>query len=119
MHQRRRRLLGCDGRPPGARNEAIPKNNDGGGLGNWTDMATCCQAYGTPASQKACSGGSFRTTSEAQAGWSTCWNSGNKAGAFGTDTWLPWNDACWDATCDTSNWAGSNGVNYDYALFLR
>jgi hypothetical protein len=47
--------------------EAIPSDNNGGGLGNWHDMNYCCS--GKSYAGKTCNGSAFRTTSEAQAGW--------------------------------------------------
>ena len=94
---------------------------DGGGLGNWHDMNLCCVQYGTPSSGKTCIGNaafkSFRTTSEAQAGWGACWNA-NQGGTFGSDSFLPPANRCSDS-CASANWASSSGVDYDYAIFLR
>ncbi|MCK5688203.1 hypothetical protein KAI87_02980, partial [Myxococcota bacterium] len=100
-----------------ASHEAVPSNNNGGGLGNWHDMNCCCSGrdYG---SGKICNNASFRTTSEAQAGWCPdYWLGGD--GYFGTDTFAratcdQSNSECWE-----SNWASPNHYAYDYAIFLR
>ncbi|MFN3198297.1 MAG: fibrinogen-like YCDxxxxGGGW domain-containing protein [Bradymonadia bacterium] len=85
--------------------------NDGGGLGNCHDCTH---------------GPQWRTTSEAQAGWHN-WTSNsacyagtphNGLGHYGTDTAYP-------ATCNNSgannaaSWSCANGINYDYAIFVR
>ena len=107
---------GNSGSPDGDRigsNEGTPGDNDGGGLGNWHDMNHCCsgQSYG---SGKVCNGAAFRTTSEAQAGWSYA----NQYGTFGTDSFGGITATENDTNCGKANWAKSSGVNYDYAIFL-
>lgn len=94
-------------------NEGTPAGNDGGGLGNWHDMGYCCsgKAYG---SGKSCNGQAFRTTSEAQAGWTST----DQHGAFGSDSFAPMTGTQNDSNCGNANWAKKSGVDYDYALFL-
>lgn len=108
---------GNGGSPDGDRigsHEATPSDNNGGGLGNWHDMNYCCNAaYG---SGKQCNGSAFRTASEAQAGWSTCYG---QQGYFGTDTFGPSGNTCNNTVCTQANWASPSGMNYDYSLFLR
>lgn len=96
-------------------NEATPKENSGGGLGNWHDMGDCCA--GSSYAGKACNGASFRTASEAQAGWAPCWAPG-ELGYFGTDTFAPAAPSCSNGTCSLATWAAPSGKDYDYALFL-
>jgi len=96
-----------------ASDESVPSSNTGGGLGNWHDMAYCC--VGNLAG-KTCNGGAFRTVSEAQAGWGSCY--GGQAGHFGADTYAPSNNGCNDSSCSTARYASPSGYNYDYALYL-
>jgi len=97
--------------------EAQPANNVGGGLGNWSDMGLCCSGQSYPT--VTCSGSStFRTCSEAQAGWSSSYGTGNH-GTFGTDSCFPMTNTRSDSSCSGANWAAANGVAYDYALFVR
>ena len=93
-----------------------PSNNVGGGLGNWGDMGYCCagQSYGGVP----CNGQSFRTTSEAQAGWASNYIAGNN-GTFGTDSFAPITNAQANAVCSNAEWANLNGYAYDYAVFVR
>lgn len=108
---------GSSGSPDGDRIgsiQASPSDNVGGGLGNWHDMNYCCN--GNYGSGKVCSGGAFRTASEAQSGWAPCYG-GN--GHFGTDTFAPSANTCGNANCTSANWSASNGLSYDYALMLR
>ncbi|MBI4705675.1 MAG: hypothetical protein HY744_31675, partial [Deltaproteobacteria bacterium] len=110
---------GSSGSPDGDRissNEATPSGNNGGGLGNWHDMHYCCPPGKSYGSGKVCNGSAFRTTSEAQAGWSSC---SGQQGFFGTDTFGPATNTCNDGGCDNANWSQPNGVAYDYALWLR
>ena len=107
---------GSSGSPDGDRigsDEGTPSDNNGGGLGNWHDMHYCCsgQSYGGVS----CNGSAFRTTSEAQAGWGYT----SQAGTFGSDSYATMTNTQNDSGCSNSNWAQSNGVNYDYALFFR
>jgi cysteine-rich repeat protein len=109
---------GNAGSPDGDRlgsHEAIPSDNNGGGLGGWHDMGYCC--VGQTYAGKMCKGGAFRTTSEAQAGWSACY--GGQAGHFGTDTAGPSSNVCSDAICGNAQWSQPSGKNYDYAVYLR
>lgn len=110
---------GSSGSPDGDRigsNEGTPGNNNGGGLGNWHDMNYCCS--GNYGSGKVCNGSTIRTASEAQAGWlSQCGY--NQSGTFGTDSAFPIGNTCGDSSCATANWAMANGVDYDYAIYLR
>ena len=105
---------GSDGDRIGS-NEATPSGNTGGGLGNWHDMGHCCanENYG---SGMPCVGDSFRTTSEAQSGWSPCYGG---SGFFGSDTFGPAKPTCDNTTCGDSNFAEPNGLAYDYAIWLR
>ncbi len=97
--------------------EAAPQDNDGGGLGNWHDIGQCCA--GQTYAGKACNGGAFRTTSEAQGGWGQCWGAPT-VGYFGTDTFGPASNDCSDsAPCGNSSWASPNGIAYDYSVWLR
>ncbi len=108
---------GSGGSPDGDRigsHEATPANNKGGGLGNWHDMNYCCNGdYG---SGKTCNGSAFRTASEAQSGWASCYG-GN--GHFGSDTFASSTNTCSNGGCGNANWSQTNGLEYDYALFLR
>lgn len=104
------------GSPDGDRlgsQEATPSDNVGGGLGNWHDMNYCC---GGPYAGHACNGSAFRTTSEAQAGWSGC---SQQDGFFGTDTYGPGANTCNDGNCGGANWAQASGVPHDFAVFVR
>ena len=106
---------GNAGSPDGDRigsHDANPKNNSGGGLGNWHDMNYCCKGknYG---SGKLCNGSALRTASEAQAGW------GSTFGTFGKDSFGAMTNTGVDSPCSSANWAKANGINYDYAIFLR
>jgi hypothetical protein len=104
---------GNTGSPDGDRigsYEGTISDNNGGGLGNWHDMNYCC-ALTSPGSGKVCNGSSFRTTSEAQAGWSY------QNGTFGTDTLVPMTGYQTNSGC-TANWAIGNGIDYDYAIFF-
>ena len=110
-------VSGSGGSPDGDRvgsNEGTPKDNDGGGLGNWHDMGYCCagQSYG---SGKKCNGSAFRTTSEAQAGWAY----NDQYGTFGTDSFGKVTGTQNDGGCGNANWAKSSGVNYDYSIYIR
>jgi cysteine-rich repeat protein len=108
---------GSTGSPDGDRIgsiQASPSDNVGGGLGNWHDMNYCCNGdYG---SGKVCTGGAFRTASEAQSGWAQCYG-GN--GHFGTDTFAPSLNTCTNANCAVASWSATNGFTYDYSLMLR
>ncbi|TNF28408.1 MAG: hypothetical protein EP329_17910, partial [Deltaproteobacteria bacterium] len=96
--------------------EAQASNNIGGGLGNWADMGYCCasQSYASAS----CNNSTFRTCSEAQAGWSPSYLSGNH-GTFGSDSCFPMTNSLSDSSCTGANWAAASGVDYDYALFVR
>ena len=107
------------GSPDGDRigsNEGTPGDNNGGGLGNWHDMGLCCGM--SSIAGITCRGGSFRTTSEAQAGWTSGCGYG-QPGYFGTDAYGPGSSTCSDNSCTNSNWAQPNGINYHYALFIQ
>ncbi|MCB9700542.1 MAG: DUF4215 domain-containing protein [Myxococcales bacterium] len=108
---------GASGSPDGDRigsHEAIPSDNNGGGLGNWHDMNYCCgQNYG---SGKTCNGQAIRTSSEAQSGWAPCYGG---TGHFGTDTATFSAGSCNNNGCGNSNWSAPNGKAYDYAIMLR
>ena len=113
---------GSSGSPDGDRissHEATPANNTGGGLGNWHDMRYCCPngftGYG---SGKVCINQAFRTTSEAQAGW-TQGCGYNQGGHYGTDTKGPSSGICSNAGCSQANWSQNSGYDYDYAIFIR
>jgi cysteine-rich repeat protein len=108
---------GSTGSPDGDRIgsiQASPSDNVGGGLGNWHDMNYCCN--GNYGSGKVCTGGAFRTASEAQSGWAPCYG-GN--GHFGTDTFAPSQNTCTNANCAVASWSQTNGLTYDYSLMLR
>ena len=108
---------GSTGSPDGDRIgsiQATPSDNVGGGLGNWHDMNYCCN--GDHGSGKICTGGAFRTASEAQSGWAPCYG-GN--GHFGTDTFAPAANTCTNANCVVASWSATNGLTYDYSLMLR
>lgn len=110
---------GTAGSPDGDRlgsHEATPSNNVGGGLGNWHDIHYCCT--GQTYAGMSCAGGAFRTTSEAQGGWGTCYT-GTTPGFFGTDTFGPSTNACSNVTCGNAAWSSSNGIEYDFAVYLR
>ena len=77
-------------------------DNYGGGVGNWHDQ-TSLTAY--------------RTTSEFQAGWGTCYNT-DKLGYYGTDSYAPATNVC-NGTANQATWSSQNGYNYDFALFLK
>jgi len=111
-------VSGGTGSPDGDRigsHEATPGDNVGGGLGNWHDMNYCCtgQTYG---SGKTCNGSAFRTTSEAQAGWSPCYMG---AGYFGSDSFAPATNSCTESPCRNANYSAPSGMDYDYAIYLR
>jgi hypothetical protein len=91
--------------------EASPSDNSGGGLGNWHDMNYCCS--GSSYAGHSCNGSAFRTTSEAQGGWSSC---SGQAGYFGTDTFGASGNTCSDASCTKSGWASASSYAYDYAI---
>lgn len=94
--------------------ESRPSNNVGGGLGDWSDIGLCC--VGSVAGV-ACNGGSaFRTTAEAMAGWASC--HGSDTGQYGTDSYAPIGNTCSDANCTQANWAQSNGIEYDYTIYI-
>jgi hypothetical protein len=78
-------------------------------------MNYCCmgQNYG---SGKVCNGAAFRSVSEAQAGWSPCYGGG---GHFGTDTFAPSTNACGESPCSSANYSAPNGIEYDFAVYLR
>ena len=104
---------GTVGSPDGDRlgsHEAVPSDNNGGGLGNWHDMAYCCNAPGYAG--KTCNGSAFRTVSEATAGWA------HQLGTFGTDSFAPMTGTQTDAGCGNANWAKASSINYDYAIFV-
>lgn len=106
---------GAGGSPDGDRigsHEGTPKDNDGGGLGNWHDMAYCCtgQSY----AGKNCNGSAFRTTSEAQAGWAYT----SQHGTFGTDSFGKITATQNDSGCGNANWAKGSGVDYDFAIYI-
>lgn len=110
---------GSTGSPDGDRigsNEAIPSDNVGGGLGNWHDMRYCCA--GQTYAGKTCVGAAFRTSAEAQGSWSLCYTPTNP-GFFGTDIFGPAANSCSDATCGFSGWSSPNGIEYDFAIYLR
>jgi hypothetical protein len=110
---------GSTGSPDGDRigsNEATPSDNVGGGLGNWHDMRYCCA--GQTYAGKTCAGGAFRTSSEAQGSWGLCYTPTNP-GYFGSDSFGPGANTCSDATCGFSGWSSSNGIEYDYAIWVR
>ncbi len=107
------------GSPDGNRigsNEAAPSNNNGGGLGNWADMNYCCS--GSVAGH-ACNGQTVRTTSEAQGGWFDTYGGSHNTGTFGTDSQYNMNPTAENTSCSQANWAASNGIAYDYAIYLR
>lgn len=104
------------GSPDGDRigsGESSPSDNVGGGLGNWHDMNYCCT--GSSYAGHTCNNSAFRTTSEAQAGWSSCYGG---SGYFGSDTFGTAGNTCNDTTCSKANWASASGFAYDYAIFL-
>ena len=113
---------GNAGSPDGDRissHQATPANNTGGGLGNWHDMNYCCpNGYAGYGSGKICNNSAFRTTSEAQAGW-TQGCGYNQGGHFGTDTKGPSSGICSNSGCSQANWSQNSGFDYDYAIFLR
>ena len=96
-----------------ASDESTPSGDNGGGLGNWHDMRYCCggQTY----AGHSCNGAAFRTTSEAQAGWSYS----TQGGTFGSDSFGTMTGTETDSTgCSNANWAEANGFDYDYAVFF-
>lgn len=104
------------GSPDGDRigsHQGTPQDNDGGGLGNWHDMAYCCA--GKSYAGKTCKSSAFRTVSEAQAGWVYA----GQNGTFGTDSFAPMTGQQNDNGCSGANWAKANAVAYDYAIYLR
>ena len=107
-------VSGSAGSPDGDRigsHEGTPSDNNGGGLGNWHDMRYCCG--GKSYAGKTCNGSAYRTTSEAQAGWA------GQNGTFGTDSAGAMTGTNNDTNCGNANWAKGNGINYDYAVYLR
>lgn len=109
------------GSPDGHRigsNQAAPGNNNGGGLGNWSDMGYCCGR--SSLAGRTCNGQTIRTASEAQGGWASATHGGgNNTGTFGTDTLFPFNPTGTNTSCSQANWAQTNGIAYDYAIFVR
>jgi hypothetical protein len=104
---------GADGSRLGSA-ESRPGNNVGGGLGDWSDIGYCCS--GASYAGMGCDGSSFRTTSEAQAGWSTCYGG---TGFFGSDTFSSGTNTCTNDNCGNSNWSQANGIAYDYAIYVN
>ncbi len=92
-------------------------NNVGGGLGNWSDMGGCCAVDGSYAGVP-CGSYTFRTCSEAQAGWTPAYGTGNH-GTFGSDSCYPMTNTRTDSSCTGANWAAANGIDYDYAIYMR
>ena len=110
---------GPDGDRIGSHESSPDKDNAGGGLGNWHDMGYCCNEEGTIANHT-CNDYSFRTASEAQAGWAECY--GGQQGYFGSDTYVSSPGSCTSQSCEagsSANYAAPSGYDYDYALFLR
>lgn len=104
--------------------EATPDQNEGGGLGNWHDMGYCCSSETSSVLGHICNDESIRTASEAQAGWAAWYQEPETGGYFGTDAYVPpgepgaqGSNTC--STTNTANWAEENGIEYDYALYLR
>ncbi len=89
-----------------------PSDNNGGGLGNWHDMGYCCS--GQTYAGRSCNGDAFRTTSEAQAGWTYS----SQYGAFGSDSFGATTGTQNNTNCGDANWSSANGVDYDYAIYL-
>ena len=107
---------GTSGSPDGDRigsHQAVPKDNSGGGLGNWHDMGLCCSGTYGP---KRCNGAYFRTCSEAQADWGGYSGYGS-AGTFGTDSCAKMTNGT--SGCANAVWAKANQYAYDYAIFLK
>jgi hypothetical protein len=108
------------GSPDGHRigsNQAAPTNNNGGGLGNWADMNYCCAI--SSLAGHSCNGQTVRTASEAQGGWFATYGGSNNTGTFGTDSLFPFNPTATNTSCTQANWAQTNGINYDYAIYVR
>ena len=63
---------------------------------------------------KTCNGSAFRTTSEAQAGWTYS----GQHGTFGTDSFGAMTGTQNDSGCQNANWAKKGNVNYDYSIYL-
>ncbi len=95
-----------------ASDESTPSGNSGGGLGNWHDMRYCCG--GNSYAGHGCNGSAFRTTSEAQAGWSYS----GQNGTFGSDSVGAMTGAESNSGCSNANWVIANGMDYDYAVFF-
>ncbi len=70
-----------------------------------------------------CNGSTIHTASEAQLGRDPDYvgTGGQPApgGTYGTDAYLPPSGTLGDTSCATANWAWNNGIDYDYAVFLR
>ncbi len=108
------------GSPDGHRigsNQAAPSNNNGGGIGNWSDMGYCCGV--SSLAGRTCNGQTVRTASEAQGGWYSGYSGDHNTGAFGTDTLFPFNPTAGNTSCSQANWSQTNGINYDYAIYVR
>ncbi|MFT6820222.1 MAG: UDP-3-O-[3-hydroxymyristoyl] glucosamine N-acyltransferase [Myxococcota bacterium] len=112
------------GSPDGHRigsNQAAPGNNNGGGIGNWSDMNFCCGV--SSLAGHGCNGSTIRTASEAQGGWYMGYygasGASHNTGTFGTDTFMPFNPTSANTSCSQANWAQTNGISYDYAIYVR
>jgi len=66
-------------------------------------MNDCCN--GDFGSGKVCTGGAFRTASEAQSGWAPCYGDN---GHFGTDTFAPATNTCSNANGAVASWSQTN-----------
>lgn len=113
-------VIPSGGSPDGHRlgsSQAAPRNNNGGGIGNWSDMGYCCGV--STLGGHSCNGGTIRTASEAQGGWFVGYAGSQNTGTFGTDTLFPFNPTQNNTSCTQANWAQTNGLDYDYAIYVR